>query len=41
MENYHKSKESSYLKYLDENNCMDGQCLKNCPQMVLNGKKMY
>ena len=41
MKNYDKNIESSYLMYLDANNFMDGQYLKNCPQMVLNGKKMY
>ena len=39
MKNYDQNKESSYVQYLDAKICMDGQCLKNCLQMVLNGKK--
>ena len=39
MKNYDKNKESSYIQYLDAAICIDGQCLKNCLQMVLNGKK--
>ena len=30
IRNYDQNKESSYIQYLDANNCMDGQCLKNC-----------
>ena len=29
MTNYDKNNESSYIQYLDEIICMDGQCLKN------------
>ena len=29
MKNYNKNIESSYIEYLDENNFMGGQCLKN------------
>ena len=39
MKSYVKNKESSYIQYFDAKNCMDGQCLKSCSQMVLNGKK--
>ena len=30
MKNYDKNIESSYLMYLDQTICMDGECLKNC-----------
>ena len=40
MKNYNKNIESSYLMYLDETICMDGQFFKNYLQMVSNGKKI-
>ena len=40
MKNYNKNIESSYLMYLDETICMDGQFFKNFLQMVSNGKKI-
>ena len=36
MENYDENITSSYLMYLDANNCMIGKCLKNCLEMVSN-----
>ena len=40
MKNYNKDEEESFLEYLDAINYMVGQCLKNCLQMVLIGKKI-
>ena len=40
LKNYNKDEEESFLEYLDAINYMVGQCLKNCLQMVLIGKKI-
>ena len=39
MENYDENKESSYIQYLDANNLLVGQCLKNYQKIILNGLK--
>ena len=41
MKNYDKSIESLYLAFQTQIICMDGQCFKNYPKMVLNGWKSY
>ena len=40
MNDYDKNKESSYIQFVDANNLYGWQCLKNCLQVVLNGKNM-
>ena len=40
MKNNNKDKEESFIQYLDANNFMVGQCLKNYQEAVLNGKKI-
>ena len=37
MKSYNSNEEPSYIQYLDANNLMIGQCLKNYQQTDLNG----